>query len=189
MAAGLLTDKAEHCIARWNVLEAILSETAITEERRVFVHFIKQSDEDDWRSCPPLPYRRVLLPKESQALSETFEQRWGQWHGGYADDPGRQDHCLTLHTDWWDVVLGQQQAIRSLLSAQGLIRIFEIRESGDNHELDLEATYFSYDADGEGYWFDRELNWMIYASHEASITFGGEWLIEAVSKCTPDVED
>jgi hypothetical protein len=29
---------------------------------------------------------------------------------------------------------------------------------------------------------------MIYASHESSITFGGDWLIQAVRNSTPDIE-
>ena len=29
------------------------------------------------------------------------------------------------------------------------------------------------------------MNWMVYASHESSITFGGSWLIEGMRRCLP----
>jgi hypothetical protein len=162
-------------------------ERAMAEERDAFVRFVEHSDQDDWRRSPPLPYRRVLQTGEADALYEAFSKRWGQWHGGAATDQRHEDQCLTLHTHWIDVLPGHEQAIRSMLSARGITRLFEIREDGDNYELDLQAASFYYDG-AEGYWFAPDLNWMIYASHESSITFGGDWLIQAVSTSTTDIE-
>jgi hypothetical protein len=162
-------------------------ERAMAEERDAFVHFVGHSDEDDWWRSPPLPYRRVLQTDEADAHYQDFRQRWGQWYGGAANDQRHEDQCLTLHTDWVDVQPGHEQAIQSMLSTRGITRLIEIREFGDNYELDLQAASFSYDG-AEGYWFVDNLDWMIYASHESSITFGGDWLIQAVRNSTPDIE-
>ncbi len=39
---------------------------------------------------------------------------------------------------------------------------------------------------GEAYWFDDSLNWVVYKSHEGTITFGGEWLINHVKDIWED---
>ncbi|MBB5168356.1 hypothetical protein [Mycobacterium sp. AZCC_0083] len=158
-------------------------ERAMAEERDAFVHFVDHSDEDDWWRSPPLPYRRVLQNEEADAHYQDFCKRWGQWYG--ANDQRHEDQCLTLHTDWVDVQPGHEQAIQSMLSPR-VTRLIEIREYGDSYELDLQAVSFSYDG-AEGYWFVDDLDWMIYASHESSITFGGDWLIQAVRNSTPDI--
>jgi hypothetical protein len=162
-------------------------ERAMAEERDAFVHFVEHSDDDDWWRSPPLPYRRVLKTDEADALYQGFCKRWGQWQGGVAADQRREGECLTLHTDWVDALSGHQQAIRSMLSKRGVTRLFEIREYGDNYELDLQAACFSYNG-AEGYWFVNDLDWMIYASHESSITFGGDRLIQAIRTSTDDIE-
>jgi hypothetical protein len=162
-------------------------ERAMAGERDAFVRFVEHSDEDDWWRSPPLPYQRVLQTDEADAHYQDFCKRWGQWQGGVAADQRREAQCLTLHTDWVDALPGDQQAIQSMLSTRGISRLFEIRESGDSYELDLQATSFSYNGD-EGYWFVDDLDWMIYASHESSITFGGDWLIQAVRNSTTNIE-
>ncbi|GAA0182116.1 hypothetical protein SH2C18_45490 [Clostridium sediminicola] len=35
----------------------------------------------------------------------------------------------------------------------------------------------------EGYWFSTEKDWLIYVSHENTITIGGEWLINEIKAC------
>jgi hypothetical protein len=163
-----------------------MQERAMAEERDAFVHFVEHSDEDDWRRSQPLPYRRVLQTDEADEHHQDFCKRWGQWYGGAANDQRHEDQCLTLHTDWVDALPGHEQAIQSMLSTRGVTRLFEIREFGDSYELDLQAVDFSYDG-AEGYWFVDDLDWMIYASHESSITFGGDWLIQAVRNSTTDI--
>ena len=51
-------------------------------------------------------------------------------------------------------------------------------------ELDIDAASFNPNG-SERFWFERSMRWMIYASHEASITFGGEWLVEEVRQIFP----
>lgn len=35
---------------------------------------------------------------------------------------------------------------------------------------------------GEVYWFDKSLNWVIYVSHEGTITFAGDMLVQNINK-------
>lgn len=35
---------------------------------------------------------------------------------------------------------------------------------------------------GEVYWFDKSLNWVIYVSHEGTISFAGDMLVQNINK-------
>jgi hypothetical protein len=111
----------------------------------------------------------------------------GHWYGGVPSNPRHAEQCLTLHTDWTDHLPGFPEALQSILSARRIERLFELREYGDCFELDVAAASFCYDGT-EGSWCDRDLDWMINASHEATITFGGGWLIQAVRDATPGID-
>ncbi|WP_458121637.1 hypothetical protein [Paenibacillus sp. Z6-24] len=61
--------------------------------------------------------------------------------------------------------------------------IFEIREGRyEGYVVKSETFEPSYEGTGEGYWFDSSKEWIIYCSHEGSITFGGEWLIDCIKE-------
>ncbi len=54
-------------------------------------------------------------------------------------------------------------------------------------EYEIELAHFEAAYDGrEGYWTSGEMDWLIYASHESSITVAGEWLLEAVKSVWPE---
>ena len=74
-----------------------------------------------------------------------------------------------------------------ILGDRGIARLFELREWGNGYELDLELASFTYTG-AEGFWKSSDPSWMIYASHESSITFGGDWLIESVLLILPEFE-
>jgi len=53
-------------------------------------------------------------------------------------------------------------------------------ESSAEYEQEISAFRPTYGFNGEGFWCCKQMDWVIYASHENSITFGGEWLINKV---------
>jgi len=34
----------------------------------------------------------------------------------------------------------------------------------------------------ECFWFDSNKDWVMYVSHEATVAFGGEWLVNAIKR-------
>lgn len=34
----------------------------------------------------------------------------------------------------------------------------------------------------ECFWFDSNIDWVIYVSHEATVAFGGEWLVNDIKR-------
>jgi hypothetical protein len=53
-----------------------------------------------------------------------------------------------------------------------------MREDRIDYELELSVFEPSYNGN-EGYWCDETFEWIIYSSHESSITIGG-WLLPVV---------
>lgn len=159
---------------------------AMAEEREAFVAFVDRSRPEDWATFAMLPFRRGLGKAEHLHVSEAFRARWGRWDVDRADRPIDAPY-LALHVEVMDVLRGPEWALRGLLEAQGITRLCELRESGDGFEVDLEAASFAYNG-LEGFWFTRALDWMIYASHEASIVFGGGWLVDALRARVPDLD-
>ena len=71
--------------------------------------------------------------------------------------------------------------------AGGAARLWELREGRFGYEIDLPDAEFHYTGD-EGFWTSVDMEWMIYASHESSITFGGLFLANEVTSRWPECE-
>jgi hypothetical protein len=67
-----------------------------------------------------------------------------------------------------------------------VIELLDARLEEPLYLLDCEAGLFEigpqaiFSSAHEGMVFDASLRWVIYFSHHYTLTFGGEWLVEAV---------
>ncbi len=133
----------------------------------------------------PLPFRRRLIAAEYERLEAKLFTRWGRWYGGCCDLPSVPPY-LTLHSAFMDPP-GRLPAIRTWLGRRGVSRLWELREARFGYEIDIEDAEFRYTGD-EGFWTSADMEWMIYASHESSITFGGLSLANEVTARWPECE-
>lgn len=142
-----------------------------------FAAFIRTARVEDHAAVPPLPYRRVLGEAERAARWRGFEAVWGRWYGGCGD---RADvpPFVTLHEDVMEAP-DARGALRRALVGRGETRVLDFRELEESHEIDVAAAGFHYNG-AEGVTTAPPYGWMVCASHESSITFGGQWLIDAV---------
>ncbi|GEM_PF-2093539 len=132
-----------------------------------------------------LPFRRRLTAGEYERVEARFVARWGQWYGGCCDLRGVPPH-ITLHCAFMEEP-GRLPAIRSILERHGVSRLWELRETRFGYEIDLPDAKFRYTGD-EGFWTSDGMQWMIYSSHESSITFGGVSLANEVTARWPECE-
>ena len=158
----------------------------MADERRKFLEYVRSVGPAELAAVPPQPFRRVLDEPEHTALHEAFMRRWGKWYGGGVDAAPPGSDAATLHVEAMEKD-GAYDDLRRALSDHGVRRMLELREWGDGYELDVEAAEFNYTG-AEGFWTDRDMAWMVYASHESSITFGGAWLIARMRACLPGFE-
>jgi hypothetical protein len=160
---------------------------AMADERSRFAAFIAAADPAQLQGLPQLPYRRVLGNAEHARLHQEFIGKWGKWYGGARDKCGNvSPEVVTLHVAAMEATNAYER-LRGGLLDRGLSRIFELRESDDGYEMDTRAAEFFYTG-AEGFWSSADMSWMVYASHESSITFGASWLIEHMRASLPSFD-
>jgi hypothetical protein len=160
-----------------------IEQAAQDDERRRFAEWARTVVADT--SIAALPFRRVLGESESKDLVRRLDARWGHWYGGCGDRTDAPP-TLTLWSHWFEEV-AHFEALREAILSRGIERVLELREWGDSFESDVRAVEFRYTG-AEGSWTAGDMSWMVQASHEASITFGGDRLIDAVKRACPDWE-
>ncbi len=137
----------------------------------------------------PLPFRRVIGKKESARLWHGLDERWNT--GGkfywYPLKPGVMPLDVMAFQSAWFQVAVSNDTMRTILAANGIFRLWEFNEHGAIIEIDLMFLDVDYDGD-ERYWTAGTMDWLLYASHESSITVAGNWLIEAVKAEWPEWE-
>ncbi len=156
---------------------------ATADEREAFCRFVRGLSEGDLEAIEPLPYQRVLAADEAKQLWSRLRQRWqiteGYWYplavcplstiAAFQDRP------------FYEAV--PPESVERILRARRIERVWELRESGPEYELDVSSCQPYYNG-AEGYWSSGNLDWIVYASHESSVTVGG-WLLDEVKAIWP----
>lgn len=159
---------------------------ATQDERQKFSFFVDSADYARLASQPPLPFCRVLGTTEHQKLHRSVAQRWGKWYGGCVDMKEIASDVVTLHVAAMKEP-ESYEGLRAALIERGISRVFELRESGDGFEIETNTASFAYDG-AEGFWTSGDSAWMVYSSHESSVTFGSAWLVERMRSLVPEFE-
>jgi hypothetical protein len=156
----------------WDEPTALL---ALQDQLSAYSAFIKQLDANTSHSVEPLPFRRVLSSEEVAALWLELLGSWGvrgkadSWFP-LSDDP-KPAGALAFHTDLWNARQGDA-LFQQFLARENVVRCFLLRELGPpGYELDRELAKPFYD--GSEKFIFKDSSWMIYASHEFSLTLVG----------------
>lgn len=161
-----------------HVADPIAAEVC-AEERALLAREIAALDVDSLRGAPPMPYRRVLREAEAETLSAQLEARFGRWYGGVCDRPCPQPASTYAHDRLPE---GSIERLRALVGARAS-RVFELNEDLASYELDVTLAALER---SESFTFDATLDWMVYASHEATLTVAGA-LVEDVARGMPEL--
>jgi hypothetical protein len=95
-------------------------------------------------------------------------------------------NILAFHTDYFQSINGQG-ILREALERHAISTVFLLREFGDpEYEIELGIFEPGYRDGGEQYSTSQQTDWIVYASHESSITVGGEWLIQVFHSLHPE---
>lgn len=92
-------------------------------------------------------------------------------------------NVIALQQAWFDDAV-PLATLHHILEEHGVTRFWELREYGPEYELDLAEMEAAY-TEAESYWTSGTMDWLIYASHESSITVAGAWLISKVEAAWP----
>jgi hypothetical protein len=160
-----------------------IEQRAIAEEREAFCHRIRELTVSELEGVEPLPHRRVLSDEESKSLWSRLRERWqiseGYW---YPLSDCALPRVVAFQT-WAFEEAVPSERLHALLASRGIRQVWELREYGPEYEQDVLVLQPSYNG-AEGYWSSGEMDWIIYASHEGSVTIGG-WLLREVKTIWP----
>ncbi|MFF2019712.1 hypothetical protein [Paenibacillus sp. NPDC058177] len=162
-----------------------VTRNTMSEERSSFVSYLENVSAAKVMSQPPLFYRRKLSVPEIELLWTQLNDIWAiKTRGPWIPLDGSQNELtLAFMDDYFDSEVGYE-LLRKFLKEHGVNHVYELRELEFSPEYELELSAFTptYAFNGEGFWCSKEMDWVIYASHENSITIGGEWLINKVKE-------
>jgi hypothetical protein len=162
-------------------------ERAIAEERERFSAYVARLTVDDLHSVSTLavPTERDLTPRERDRIWTRLRKHWGVardelWYPLQPDLASPPPNVLAVEADWfaWDVPLA---TLRGMLKSRRVRRVWELMNSrlGDPKEVDL-ALFIP--SGYETYWTSEKMDWMLYASHESSLTICGDWLLNLIKQ-------
>lgn len=121
----------------------------------------------------PLPYRRVLTDDEAAVWRGRLHERWGvvahNWHPLISDRAAPEVLVFDDNAMWDGPGV---RLVHEALADLGRPRVFEWLEDGVCRIVDTALAEPRYTG-LEGVWTDETLDWIAYASHELTITFGG----------------
>ena len=131
-----------------------------------------------------------LSSDESGAIWVRVAAAWDIRPGFYypLDDASARRDLLALDISLFRAADGLDK-IRQALSVHGVRACFDFSEFDEpTTRISLRDWEPAYDG-MEHFWTSEPLDWLVYASHEQSITLGGTWLIEAFKRSEPNWRD
>ncbi len=164
------------------------AEEVMKEERAKFVGFIGACSAADLARVAPLPYRRSLTEAESASIRKRMLERWsigsGYWHPIEAEELPEVvlSEVIAFQARHFEAEVGARE-LQSILSNRGLTRVWELRELRPDLEIELSLLDLLYTQ--ERYWTSDAMDWVVYVSHESSITIAGRWLVDEIQNRWP----
>lgn len=129
--------------------------------------------------------RRPLGKEATDRLLKRLQVAWGiEQHYWWPLSGPRPPHAECFQDHFFTRECSPE-TLHRILIAHGVSTLFEIPESDDGCSMDVTDLDPCYSGQ-ECFWTDDKLDWIIYASHENSITVGGEWLLKEIKAVWPN---
>lgn len=153
------------------------SRASILDERNKFIAFIDTISQKDIEGAVLLPYKKRLTEKVAEGIVEKLNKKYG-YDGSWV--PMRKDYpTKAVWIDGTDLTPADAEKLISAINRKADKRLFEIKEDGVHYELEVESLNLNC---YETTYCDSTLGWILYGSHEATLAFGGDWLIAEVEQ-------
>lgn len=150
-----------------------IENAAMQDERNKFIHYIATITPEELELVKPLPHRRRLDKKESEEVRQQLLERWN-YDGGYWDPIEARCPTASLFLPKEEITEADYQSIIHFISTTATPYLLEITED----ETDAEITSAQFHPNCyETIYCDENYEWLIYGSHESTITFAGEELL------------
>ncbi len=197
-SSNSLKELRSHLISACDIAEARLraelnnaiARKALREEAEDYKAYIRVLRESDLISIAPLPFRRVMSSEESKKLWNQLKITWdigdGYWFP--LKEGPIPPNMMAFHVDYFEKMNGAE-LLQEALKTRAISRVFELHEFGPDepdYEIELSILKPAYLWGGEQYCTEGGVDWVVYASHESSITIAGDWLTEILREKWPE---
>jgi hypothetical protein len=160
-----------------------IAQRAMGEECEAFCRYIGEFTVANLNEVEALPFRRVLTDEESKAIWSGLRGRWQiSDHYWYPLAACTLPDVVAFKARAFEEAMPHQR-LQGILAARGIERVWELREYGPEYEEDVSLFEPFYNG-AEGYWSSGDLDWLLYASHESSVTIAG-WLLLSLKGIWP----
>ena len=162
-----------------------IARLAMRDERQKFIRFVESLTADDLRAVEPLPYRRRLTDQESKQVRQTLLENWN-FKGGYwvpLEDASPKPTVFVMKST---IMESDYDQIRAMVKKHTAGALFAITE--DHSDSEIEFSLFNPDC-YETIYCDRGYDWIIYGSHESTLAFGGNWLLDFIHQLYANRQD
>lgn len=136
---------------------------------------------------------RIQLSKPfANQLTRRIRTIWGvnDTYYWYPLSTSHRFDVIAFDSDYIEDVDQKIEEIQQWIRDQGTEQIFELHEDRTLWQIDTASLDPCYDGRYlERYWFDQKMNWIIYASHESKISFGGTGLITSLQSHWSDWQE
>jgi len=154
-----------------------------------FIQFLNTLDIDELPEVSPLPFERRLTDKECQTLETSLKTKFdfGSWkdENYYWEPLSKTLNQIPLV--YFEKELFKSEATQKIVDIIKSIsgnKIFLLTDENINYEVDtsslnvywIESAYCNFESD-----------WLIYISHEGTITFSGEVLLSQIENALPEI--
>jgi len=154
---------------------------AIQDERQKFSKFIDNLKITQIENVEPLPYKRRLKEAETKEIRKGLKEHWN-FDGGYWEPLISCSPKPFIFFDKTNLDEADFVKIKMIISTI-CTRIYEVNEDGYDYEID--NSVFEPDC-YETIFTNNKYDWIIYGSHERTISFGGIWLLTEIEKYLTD---
>ncbi len=162
-----------------------IAKNAMSEERAKFVEFINSRTTENISQVEPMSFRHRLTDQEMALVRKQLADIWN-FNGDYwnpLDDKCSKETVFVMEDNLTE---DDNRKIVEFIVANSSKRLFEITEDRIDYEIELDG--FNLDL-YETIVTDKSFSWVIYGSHEDTLTFGGTKLIEFIKSLFIDRPD
>jgi hypothetical protein len=155
------------------------------EERNKFINFLEKILVKDLNSIELLAYRRRLTKDESKQVRQALLEHWNV-QGNYWEPLEELSPKPTIILMKENITDSDYEQIIKKIQEHAEYNLFEITEDGSDAEVEL--SLFHPDC-YETIYCDKSFQWIVYGSHEGTVAFGGNWLLDFIKELYSSRQD
>jgi hypothetical protein len=127
---------------------------------------------------------KQVLNQKAEGLEKKLKSIWDiEEHYWYPLNDCKREDVIAFNSEYIEDIESKVSDIQNILVEQNIYQILEMHEDRTVYVIESKSLDPSYDGlYGEMFWFNENMDWIIYASHEGSITFGGRELISSLKR-------